>query len=551
MVLCIFLLAFSLRAAALLELQHAYPFFNMFLGDAQSYQEWAKKIAAGHWLGATAFYQTPLYPYLLGLLYRLGGTALLARWLQVVLSSLSCILIYDAASRLFCKRTAFWAGLLSAGYGMFIFYDSSLLKESLNVFLSALLLWSVIEAQEAGAKSKWFSAGIILGLLVLSRGNALLLVFALLAWLLFRSTPFTALFFLCGVLLPWTAATAHNYVAARDMVLTTYQGGVNFYIGNNAQADGTFRPLIAGRDLPRFEEEDAKRIAEEEAGHALKPSEISRFWFAKAFHFIRSQPRRWLRLTLRKIRLFFFGYEIPDFEDYYLARRFSRVLRFGTVGYGLVCPLALLGMGLGLSQWRRLSLLYLYALFGIASIVVCYIFGRYRLSAVVPMLVFAGFALKRLGEWLALRQLRSLVTGSAALLLLIGGVNQGTQAMKASFLPGSLANMGLAYQNLGRPDKAQEYFMEAVSLQPGNSALFFLWGNLYGAQGNHRLAAEKYEEALKRDPENAQALFFLGLMRYKMKDYARARGAWEKVLRIFPSHREAREGLAALMKINS
>jgi len=43
------------------------------MGDALAYHEKALAIVAGDWLGDRAFYQDPLYPYFLALLYALFG----------------------------------------------------------------------------------------------------------------------------------------------------------------------------------------------------------------------------------------------------------------------------------------------------------------------------------------------------------------------------------------------------------------------------------------------------------------------------------------------
>ena len=49
------------------------------MGDSRGYDEWARRIAGGDWLGHEVFYQAPLYPYLLGVIYAIAGRHLLAR----------------------------------------------------------------------------------------------------------------------------------------------------------------------------------------------------------------------------------------------------------------------------------------------------------------------------------------------------------------------------------------------------------------------------------------------------------------------------------------
>ena len=55
------------------------PFFSLLMGDSRGYDEWAQRIAGGDWLGHEVFYQAPLYPYLLGVIYAVAGRHLLAR----------------------------------------------------------------------------------------------------------------------------------------------------------------------------------------------------------------------------------------------------------------------------------------------------------------------------------------------------------------------------------------------------------------------------------------------------------------------------------------
>ena len=54
-------------AALVIRLFYLYqirtiPFFHIFFIDAETYNNWANSIAAGHWWGEEPFYQAPLYP---------------------------------------------------------------------------------------------------------------------------------------------------------------------------------------------------------------------------------------------------------------------------------------------------------------------------------------------------------------------------------------------------------------------------------------------------------------------------------------------------------
>src|SRR5262245_58093232 len=87
--LAIFALAFALRLLHLLQIRSA-PFFTLLMGDSRSYDAWAQQLAAGDWIGRDVFYQAPLYPYFLGVVYSvLGRDLFIVRVVQAVIGSIS------------------------------------------------------------------------------------------------------------------------------------------------------------------------------------------------------------------------------------------------------------------------------------------------------------------------------------------------------------------------------------------------------------------------------------------------------------------------------
>src|SRR5512144_1027813 len=102
--LLIFAVAFAVRLVHIWQLRRS-PFFDVLLGDSRGYDEWARRIAGGEWIGREVFYQAPLYPYVLGVIYALTGRHLLVvRLMQAALGSLSCVLLGAAAARLLDRR---------------------------------------------------------------------------------------------------------------------------------------------------------------------------------------------------------------------------------------------------------------------------------------------------------------------------------------------------------------------------------------------------------------------------------------------------------------
>src|SRR5919198_134763 len=74
--LAIFLVALIVRLIHSWQIRSA-PFFSMLMGDSHGYDVWARQIASGDWIGHDVFYQAPLYPYFLGVIYATLGRNLL------------------------------------------------------------------------------------------------------------------------------------------------------------------------------------------------------------------------------------------------------------------------------------------------------------------------------------------------------------------------------------------------------------------------------------------------------------------------------------------
>ncbi len=97
---------------------------------------------------------------------------------------------------------------------------------------------------------------------------------------------------------------ARNAALGGGPTLTSLRGGVNFYIGNNPEADGTYRPLVPGKQIPRYEQSEPRRLAEAALGRPLTPREVSGYWLGRSLRWAREEPAAFLALQLRKLRRF-------------------------------------------------------------------------------------------------------------------------------------------------------------------------------------------------------------------------------------------------------
>ncbi|MGE4351084.1 MAG: glycosyltransferase family 39 protein, partial [Bdellovibrionales bacterium] len=278
----VFLVTLAIRCLFVFQWTQT-PYATMPLLDAKVYHEWAQAIAAGDFLRGKAFYQSPLYPYFLGLIYALFGEHFaLVGVINALFEATTATLLAALTLALFESRAgALIAAGLFAFYRSAIFYTAPVMKEPLGLLLETAFLYVLYRAFQRPKVRSFFISGLLLGLAALVRGNFLCLapIVLLYGFFLFRkSFSVKACFFVLGLMLAVAPATLHNYLVSGDFVLTNYTDGFNLYIGNSPYANGTnaYPPEVSTD--PVQEELNTIWVATDELGRALSPSEVSSYW---------------------------------------------------------------------------------------------------------------------------------------------------------------------------------------------------------------------------------------------------------------------------------
>jgi tetratricopeptide (TPR) repeat protein len=519
----IFTGAFALRLFHVLQIRGA-PFFSLLMGDSRSYDRWAQTIAGGNWIGGDVFYQAPLYPYFLGVIYTLAGRDLMAvRMVQAVLGSISCVLIAHAAWRLFGRRAGIVAGAIAALYPTSIFFDGLLQKTALDGFLTSLALWIVsgILTRPSGT-SAWLALGLVMGALSLTRENALALAVVLIIWGLIpglgatqepaglRSRVSRAAAFTLGLSLLLVPVAIRNAMVGGGFHLTTSQFGPNLYLGNNSRTDGTAGALIAGRGSAEYEQRDAIEIAERAMGRPLTPAEVSSYWTAQALQFIRSQPAQWMRLMGRKTALLWNSYEAFDTESQESHAEWSAPLRlFGWIGhFGVLVPLACFGGLMAWSERRNVGVLYALIAVYAASVVMFFIYARYRYPLVPFLIVFAAAGLVRAAAFVRTRPRQEVAAASVAVAVLAAFTNWPLAASETRAV--TEHNLGAALQSDGQLDAAIAHYRRAIEIDPAYAPAYSNMGAALLAGGDFAGAVTAYQRALDIRPDFPDAHFNLG-----------------------------------------
>ena len=525
------------------------------MGDAQSYHAWGLEIAGGNWMGGETFYQAPLYPYFLGLVYTLFGPSLLAvRLCQIVLGSAACALFAAAGNRLFSRPAGIVAGVMLAVYAPAIFFDGLVQKTALGLFLLCLLLALLARlVTEPGRPRAWLWPGVVLGALVLTRENALVFAAVLLGWLVVsrdtgRRHLARAGALALGLALVLVPVAARNQAVGGEFLLTTAQLGPNFYIGNNPDADGTYRPLVPGRGDPRFERRDATQLAERELGGPLTPGQVSRYWTGRSLEYIRTEPGDWLRLTGRKVLLTLNGSEVADTEDQLSHADWSLPLRLaGRVWhFGLLAPLGVAGICLTWGRRRQLRPFHLMLAAYAASVVAFAVMGRYRhpLAPLLMLFAAAGAAavweMARRGkrrEWT--RQTAWAGAAAAGLLVVCNWPVLSMSDMRAI----TALNVGTELQAEGRLDEAVEQYRQVLALTPDDALAHSNLGTALAAQGRLDEAVGHYERALALVPDDADAHSNLGNALLSLGRTDEGIASLRRALDVDPSSAEAHAAL--------
>ncbi len=563
--LAVLAVAFTVRALYLFEMRRS-TLFSVLFGDAERFDTWARRIAAGDWFGDQVFYFAPLYPYTMGGIYRLFGPHVeVVRWIQVLLGAFACVLVAATARRLLSYSAGALAGLLLALYPAAIFFDGLIQKACLGGFLTAAFLWFALHSRPS--RRILLATGACLGLLALTRENALVLLPVVAIWVILREAPsagvppasgttgaaapqgasraWRARLIAAGLLLLGAAAVLapvgwRNQILGGSFLPTTAQLGPNFYIGNHSGSSGLYDPLPGGLGGIRHERRDAVALAEAASGRRLSAAEVSAWWLERSLADVQADPWEWVALLARKAMLLWQARELIDTEGIELYRDRSRVLRtLGTVHhFGVLLPLAAIGLWLTRCRWRRLWLLYAVILVLAVSVALFFVTARYRYSMVPPLAILAAGGLVELANLWRQRRLRQLAValgvGAAGLLLAYWPfpLKEDPRAI-------TLYNLGISLAAEDRLGEAETELDLALERKPGSPMVLAARGSVRSRQQRLGPSIEDFERALELDPDRAEAHAGLGRILVELGLPRLAASHFERLVEVSPQNSDA------------
>lgn len=333
------------------------------------------------WMQSPRFYQDPLYPYLIAIIYRAAADVRAILVLQLTAGVLSTLLVWSLARRHFGELAGGIAGTLAVLCAPLVFYELLLLRDSLIACAGLAIVW-LADRAAASAARRWFTA----------LGAMLAAAFVLKSSFVLLAVP----------IVPITLAAARR--AGRPIAVRSVALGLGavivllpFAIRNLRTGVAPLAPASSG-PLTFLSANDPN--ARPDIGFGINTPMLADFlggtdgsWRA-AIDATASgtTPRRYTAQLWRKWDRSWHWYEIPNNENLYYLRQQVPVLAWLPVTFWLVAPLALVGLALAIARrprpWTLLSLVACC----VTALLAFYVLGRFRVSLIAGVLPFAGLA---------------------------------------------------------------------------------------------------------------------------------------------------------------
>ena len=318
-ILFILSLAFILRLAWLF---YAQP---VPISDFNDYRTLAEGILDHGQFGypePTSFF-LPVHPTLVAALMLVSRADLWLGFGMVLVSTASCLLIYLVARRVLAReRPSLIAAAIFAFLPVFVLYSPVLATEHLFIALMLLAMLAVVTLR---GSTGWreLAVGLLLGLAILTRGEALFYAPAFLFYLWVGTTTprrikwRQSMLIIIGivvVLVPWYV---RNAVVVTGETGLSASAGVNFYFAHNDS--GFYGAYTEGSPL-----------------QGLSAVDASREGWRLAFEYLRENPLRLVKDTRRATQELFGD---PDYALFLSTRdirfrgdpdHFDKALRFTT-----------------------------------------------------------------------------------------------------------------------------------------------------------------------------------------------------------------------------
>ncbi len=318
--------------------------------------------------GVLTTFRPPLYPAFLALIYLATGVGVqrffIARLVQTVLGAALAPMTFWLGRRIFPEKPqiAVVSAWVIAFYPMLILYPMALATENLFFILMLGSIMALFRAADTAGEGKASSlkktamfilAGILLGMMALTRSVSLLLAGLAVLWVWFwlreRKMAVVTAIAVAVVTIPWMV---RNTVVDKRLTGIESALGYDLYVGYYPTGSGTFQYPQSLDLMPMLDDGQRDALGREKALEFIKADPV------RFFTLIAQRAGHFFDLERRELTYFysndFFGY-IPT----------SAIIAIGSI---VVLPFMVISVcaaaGLALIPWRKETWLLLLLLVG-------------------------------------------------------------------------------------------------------------------------------------------------------------------------------------------
>lgn len=505
--------------------------FSIPIIDSAVYDYIANRIINDGVMDDRFFWHSFFYPFVLSRIYYFTGSSIIAaKIIQAILGSVTSVLVYVLAKKLFDRKIGVIAGLIYALYGPAVFFETQLLAAGWACFWAVTLILLLLKAQQSHKLSLHLVTGLCAGAAVLTRATFIPFIAAVCIWLIFRwhkvklepktIVANTALLIL-GIAAALTSVSTLNYIENQRLTPLPEAGPLNLYIGNNPNSNLTraIRPAHQWKLL----------IALPKKHGAQNNKQAEEYFIQQVKNYARTQPKDFLKNLAAKTGEFFTSREIPRNIDIYTETKDSSLLsalvfEIGRFGFplGVLFPLSLIGFWL---QRRKLiSPVVLFLLLYPLAIILVFPAARYRLPIVPVLAPLAAAGLLGVINFIKERKLLEatalivLATLTAALTSIAGPYPLEDYDFQAE----TFYCVGHYYWRHDRLERANHLLSQAVQRQPEYADAHNKLARVLYDQGKYRPAIEHFQRALQLGFDSGWLRLFLAEALLETKDNRQA-----------------------------
>ena len=351
----------------------------------------------------------PLYPFFLYFLKILTFDKInflsTLIFVQIILSTISVYIFFKINQKIFSNKISLINSFIFSFFPLNIYAAGQTSSITLQIFLSLLFLLFLFDLNKYQTNKKFFLFSLISGLLILARGEFILIYIITLLYLLVKNKikVFNIITIILFTLLVVSPYLIRNYTTFNKIILVKSLG-FNLWKGNNqlSEVEGygdfnlDFYKFTVVRDAanPNFENPIFKNLNDEiDSLEKDKFYELNKdkIFLKEAIKNLNNDPLNYLTLFFKKILSFYFIDLNSSYLNYYNYFYFIPALIIGVFSLpGLMLILREKEFKIGYLKIYLISTIIIFSIF--------FILPRYKLIITPIQIIFVGYFIKYILE---------------------------------------------------------------------------------------------------------------------------------------------------------